>query len=156
MGKPLFENVGKDLKSIANTIYLSTMIGYVLVSLGLFVGGCILLSSEGAIGWLGVLFSIGLVVSGHFKAKLAVIELYAYGELVDRVISIESIVSKKSKSDSSKSGGMGRKVTPVRAEYETPATKREADGSWTCLFCDHVNRPGTNCCEECNVVAKFE
>lgn len=159
MRKPLFENAGKDLKTISKAIYLETMIRYILISLaalGLFICIGIMADSEGFAVCIGMLLAGGIAVSGHFKAKLAVIELYAYGELVDRVISIEESVSRKT-------GGSGKaaekekpKVTPVPVKFDTPVTKRNADGSWVCPFCDHRNRPGADWCEECGVVARFE
>lgn len=158
MSKPLFENVGRDLKTIAKAIYRETMIGYILVSLaslGLSICMGTILDSEGALVLIGVLLAIGIAVFGHFKAKLAVMKLYAYGELVDRVISIEESISRKT------GGGKSvpkekPKVTPVSVKIDTPVTKRNADGSWVCPFCDHLNRPGADWCEECGVEARFE
>lgn len=152
MGKPLFENVGRDLKTLSNGIYMYTMVGYGLAAFAVCAGSCALLNEYTTIGILGLLVGIGIAVIGHFKAKLSVIKLYAYGELVDRVIAIDGYMSGTGKSE----GKGKRKVTPVSVKVDTPATKRDSDGSWTCVFCDHKNRAGADWCENCGVEAVFE
>lgn len=153
MSKPLFQNAGQDLKTISKGIYFRTIIGYVVVALALFVCGCIYLDSGETFGWLGLILGVAAVIYGHFVAKLAVIKLYAFGELVDRVISIEGSISRKTGKGVNKEKP---KVMPVPVKIDTPATKRDADGSWACPFCDHINPPGADWCEECGVEAKFE
>lgn len=154
MGKPLFHNVGESLKELAENIANYIKFTYGLVAVAVLIGGIALSAlSENAFGAiLGIIVAIIIFAVGYNKARLQVITLYAYGELVDRVMAIEGNMSGTNRS----SGKGKKKVVPVAPKTDLPITEKGSDGSWTCVFCDHVNRPGADWCEECGTEARFE
>lgn len=153
MSKPLFDNVGKDLKKIAEIIAQIIMILHVLIGLVLIIVACVLFADEAtiALGIACLLVGAGIVVWGYILSRLLVIVLYAYGELVEKVTSIEEkLVGKKVP------GKPDTKIFKVKKLEETPKTKKESDGSWQCIFCEHTNPAGADWCEDCGVQANFE
>lgn len=154
MSKPLFDNVGQDIKAYANGMYLTTMLGYIISALGICALFFALLEDLVA---LGIIIAIGLVIVGHMKAKLSVMKLYACGELVDRVMNIEkNICSSKSKN--------GKHVIPVPCDdspikpdiLDLPITDRNSDGTWNCMFCDFRNSADARYCKKCDALARFK
>ena len=154
MSKPLFDNVGKELKKMAETIAKLIRILHVLIGLVLIVVGCALFGEDIpiAVGIAFLLVGIGVIGWGDTLARLIVIALYAYGELVEKVVSIEGILVGKNESDENKSEKkkVNKKVVPA------PKTGKNPDGSWQCIFCDHTNPAGADWCEDCGVQANFE
>lgn len=154
MSKPLFDNVGKEIKEIAEVIARRIMIRYFLIALIVAIGG-IAGGVEGdwpIVAIMSVIIAIIIAVYGYNKSCLEVMLLYAQGELVDRIISIDNKLGKKGKN--------GHIPVPVKEKPDVngkgiPQTNREKDGSWTCLFCDHKNPAGADWCEECGVQAEF-
>ena len=154
MSKPLFDNVGRELKTIAETIAGWIIAGFAIAGLLILIAA-IAIAVDMDVGWpafIGIVVAVVVVVTGYNKARLKVIELYAYGELVERVTVIESKIGNKS----------GKKPTvKVRQEKReisddgAPIAQIKKDGSWVCAYCDHENPPGADCCEECGFQAEF-
>lgn len=142
MGKELFKNVGKELKNYATSLFYWILIPYILFGIGIAVGGGILLADGTDFGAVGFLFGPGLIVFGYIKAKLAVMEKYAYGEIADRLISIDEKLSSGRKA--SKSDGI-----PVKVEkkQEEPIPRRTAP--WECPFCGSENAKDSRYCKSC-------
>jgi len=151
MSKPLFDDVGQELKEIAAATARRITVMYALLAIAVLAGGFMLSEEMGAMMWgvLGIIAAICVFVHGYNKAHLEVIQLYAYGELVHRVTSLEAkLVGKKATTKKAKSF--------VSAKEGTPLAKRSKDGSWQCAYCDHRNPAGADWCEECGVEALFE
>lgn len=98
MNKELFSNVGSDIKAIAKVIANWILALHILLGIVIIICGCALLSQELAIGWVGFLIAFGLFGFGYIVSRLAVMLLYAYGEMTDRLISIDSKMPNSSKS----------------------------------------------------------
>lgn len=152
MSKPLFDNVGKEIKEIAEVIARRIMIRYFFIALIVAIAGIAIASGEGypLIGIISVVIAIIIGVCGYDKSRWEVMEFYALGEIADRIISID----KKMK---------GKKPVPIPIDEKpddvvenwTLKIKRKKDGSWECPFCDHKNPAGADWCEECGVQAEF-
>ena len=99
MGKPLFENVGNDLKEMAEIKARWIRIKYIMISILTIVLSYIMSTRSDSV----LVFIAGFVVAilifmyGISKADDAVIEIYAYGELVERVMSIEEKLEKQNR-----------------------------------------------------------
>ena len=154
MGKPLFDNVGKEIKEIAEVIARRIMIRYFLIAVIVALAG-IAFGAEGEYP-LVIIISIAIAamiaVYGYNKSLLDVMLLYAQGELADRIISIDNKLSKKGKA--------APVSVPIREKQELNESgalkvKREKDGGWVCLFCDHKNPAGADWCEECGCQPQF-
>ena len=144
----MYKDVGKELKKIAKLILVSYMIIFAIagaVIAGLFLEG----DAVFTLLFFGAL--AGLIV-GHFTA----LRLYAFGELVDRVVSIERQVSGKCDGNAS-----GYEKAPVSSS-PTPAGQQavQANSSgvrpaapasfwWTCSKCGCENAPNTVECQNC-------
>lgn len=159
MENPLFDDVGQELKLIAEAKARMIMIAYALLGIVfLFAGIAAFADDSPWIGFTGVLAAGLSCVYGYHKAHIEVITLYAYGELVHRVTSLEeSLVGKKSISK--------RKIKRSKAETEdndkestseSPVAKKLKDGTWSCPFCDHKNPAGADWCESCGFQIEIE
>ena len=151
MSKPLFDNVGKEIKEVAEIIARRIMVRYALIGLIVAIVGIALASAEGypLVGIISVVVAIIIVVYGYNKSHLEVMLLYAQGELADRIISIDNKLKGKN------SVSVSHKEKPEVEENWTPKVKREKNGSWKCAFCNHKNPAGADWCEECGVRAEF-
>ena len=155
MSKPLFDNVGRELKIIAETIARWIIAGFVIVALLITIAG-IATSVELDSGWyafISIAISIFLVVYGCIKARLQVIKLYAYGDLVEKVTSIDSKVRNKTKNIAV--------PVPVKDKseedsHDAPKVERNQDGTWVCLYCDHKNHADAKWCVKCGFRAEFK
>lgn len=155
MSKPLFDNVGRELKIIAETIARLIIVGFALIALLILIVA-IAVSVELDTGWyafIGIVIAIMIVVYGYNKAHLQVIKLYAYGELVERVTSIDSKISGKHGNNT---------ATRVRPELRdvnhegAPVAQKKKNGSWVCAYCDHENDANAKYCVKCGVEAEFK
>ena len=45
---------------------------------------------------------------------------------------------------------------PDCSDEGQPKTKRRPDGSWKCMFCDHMNPSGKDYCQKCGAEAFFD
>lgn len=157
MDKPLFENVGKELKEIAQFNYKWAKAPYILGGIALTAAGIGVASTNSEMGWcalVGIVIAIFLFLYGSIKARQQVILLYAYGELVEKVTSLDEKIAPK---------GGGKKTKKKKDEdnggqeaIDIPCTRKNSDGTWQCIFCDHKNPAGADWCEECGMEASFE
>ena len=130
------------------------MIRYTLIALIVALAGIAIGAEEGypLVIIIGIVIAIIIAVYGYNKSHLDVMLLYAQGELADRIISIDSKLSKKGKTTPV---AVPIKEKPELNENGTLKVKKEKDGSWICLFCDHRNPAGADWCEECGCQAQF-
>ena len=142
MSKELFDNVGKYLKELAEILYYRILIPYVLVGITLIVCGCVFLADGIAWGAVGFLIAIAIFYIGHCNAKLKVAEIYAHGEIADRLISIDSKLSSNRKA--AKSDPVTVKVVE---KAENPLPRRTAP--WDCPFCGCKNPQDSRYCKSC-------
>lgn len=97
MSKPLFYNVGGEIKLLAESKAFSIKFCYgllavMIVALGILFG----IESDMPMLVFVALCIAGVVFYyGYTKAQMTVLELYAYGELVEKVVSIENQLSAK-------------------------------------------------------------
>ena len=120
---------------------------------------------------IGTLYLIFAIIAGiiviiwvYSSARLQYLLLYGYGELIDKVSDLEA------RSQGGKKGGRkpqrpAESHTEPNAEPEPepdcsdegqPKTKRRPDGSWKCMFCDHMNPSGKDYCQKCGAEAFFD
>lgn len=159
MENPLFDDVGQELKLIAEAKARMNMIAYALLGIVFLCAGIAAFAEDSPwIGFAGVVAAGLSCVYGYHKAHAEVIVLYAYGELVHRVTSLEeSVVEKNSISKRKK-----RSVNVTTEEYDqesvtaSPVAKKSKDGAWSCPFCDHKNPAGADWCESCGFQVEIE
>lgn len=142
MAKELFSNVGKDIKNIARTTASWTLAWYVFIGLIIVVCGCVLLAEGLTLGWVSFLIALGIIAYGYSKSRLEVMRLFAYGEIADRLISLDSKIS----GNPPTTKGNGIFVKPEKkAEYES----LRRTSPWECQFCGHQNPAETRFCKSC-------
>lgn len=142
----LFDNVGKDLKKLAEGMAALILIVFCIIGLLVMIGGGILAYEYDipviiAIILGAIFFGIGYIVS-----KLSAIRLYAFGELVERVCSLEEKVVGTSKETNKKNGKNNADATITEKRTKKASLAHVA---WVCPFCDHMNPPGAPSCQEC-------
>ena len=142
----MFENVGKEIKRLAEKYVISAMVPFVIIAIAVFA----VLAYMGY-ALVGLLAAVIIVLVKYSSVKREVILLYGYGELIDRVQSIEEhIVPSK---------GNNQKVikkVPVKIDIDVPKTKRNANGTWNCVFCEEENEADAKWCKNCNIEARFD
>ena len=142
MEKELFVNVGRDIKAVARSIANWILALYVLVGFVLVACGVALLCERMWYGVIGIFLAVGVVGFGYTKSKLEVMRLYAYGEIADRIISIDQTLSQKQ----GKPQPGSVKVNPQKKEEGKKPARKTA---WECSFCGHGNPPDARFCESC-------
>ena len=142
MSKELFNNVGSDIKTIAKVIANWIFALHILLGIVIIICGCALLSEELAIGWVGFLIGFGIFGFGYIMSRLAVMLLYAYGEMTDRLISIDSKLSNSSKPKRNEQ-------IKVKVEKNPEADTVHRASSWECPFCGHQNPNDAKFCKSC-------
>ena len=107
-----------------------------------------------------IIAGIIVIIWVYSNARLQYLLLYGYGELIDKVSDLEA---------RSQGGIKGGRKPQQPAESHTepepesdcsgegqPKTKRRPDGSWKCMFCDHMNPSGKDYCQKCGAEAFFD
>ena len=99
MNNPLFRNVGKELKEMAEAKAKWIRIKYALISVLLIVAGYSFVTRFESVFVSLICFGAAILVFmyGNNVALESVIETYAYGELVERVTSIEEKFEKQNR-----------------------------------------------------------
>lgn len=109
-----------------------------------------------------ILAGIIAIIWSYSNARLQYLLLYGYGELIEKVSDLEARTRKGDKKgrQSPRSAEPAVEVEPQPepdcSDEGQPKTKRYKDGSWKCMFCDHVNPAGNTWCQQCGAVAFFE
>lgn len=107
-----------------------------------------------------IIAGIIAIIWAYSSARLQYLLLYGYGELIDKVSDLEA------RSQGGKKGGR-KPQRPAESHTEPepepdcsdegqPKTKRRPDGSWKCMFCDHMNPSGKDYCQKCGAEAFFD
>lgn len=141
MRQELFNNVGSDIKTIAKAIANWILGLHILLGIVIIICGCAFLSQGFVIGWVGFLIAFGLFGFGYILSRLSVMLLYAYGEITDRLISIDSKMPNSSKPDK----------TNDKAEDKSKNDPPRRTGPWECQFCGHQNPADTRFCKSCGI-----
>lgn len=89
----IYPEVGKKIKALAKVLLVLMMIPSVLLGIGIIV--LFAQSKSEQLTVVGFIIGIGVIALGYFFAWLSNILLYAYGELVDKTVSIESYLTGK-------------------------------------------------------------
>ena len=95
MSKPLFYNVGKDIKAVAKAEYTRIFAFYILIGIVIILIGCAFLSRELSMGWYAFPIAFCVMYYGHLVAKLRIMLVYAYGEMAECLVSIDQKLSSK-------------------------------------------------------------
>ena len=140
----MFSEVGKELKTWAKIVTIVLTIPAVILAIAVYV----VLTMMFDMGHIGFLIGAFLVFLGYFFARLVCIGLYAFGELVDKVTSMEAYVCGKSKGN--------KKGRQSDEEIVNPTVKRNGDASWDCPFCEYHNKASAQWCEGCHIKVDFE
>ena len=150
----MFKDVGNEIKNIAEIRVILSVIVAVIVALALVI----LLANSGLV-WMIVGLVLGAAIVGltYFSARMNVIMMYGYGELIDEVKVIrQHIVPQDVILVTEPMPDPDPDIIAESDTDATPAVERNADGSWKCVFCDHLNNVDTQWCCKCGVEAKFE
>lgn len=142
MSKELFNNVGHDIKTIAKVIANWILALHILFGIVIIICGCVLLSDRLAIGWVGFLIGFGIFGCGYFTSRLSVMILYAYGEITDRLISIDSKTPNSSKPKKTEQ-------IKVKVEQAPESTRVRKTSPWECPFCGNQNPSDVSFCKSC-------
>ena len=143
MSKELFVNVGKDIKSVAKTI-ANWILGFHVVLACVFASvACIMLSEDISIGWVGFLIALLLIISGYALSRMTVMFMYAYGEITDRLISIDSKMNCSSRTPN---------ADKTKSDENPVAKAPTQPTAWKCSLCGHTNPADARFCEECAVL----
>ena len=147
MPKDLFENAGKEIKTIAKAIATRILVMYALAAVGVAVAGCYLLSEQSVFGLLLIVAAIAVIAYGYSKSRTEVLLLYAYGEITDRLISIESNINGKHNPNPK------RHIPNPKPPIPTPSVEESHihTGPWECPFCGNRNGKESNYCESCGM-----
>ena len=138
MKNALFKNVGKDIKDVAEAEANSILAKYVLIGIVIVLCGFALIAEGYAIGCVGFIIALVVIIYGYRVSRLAVMFLYAYGEIADRLISLDTKTANN------------RKLP--KSPTEVPVTPKKKDRQdWECQFCGHKNSAGAMFCESCNI-----
>ena len=150
----MYPDVGKEIKKVAKTAVVLMTIPAVLLAIAVFA--ICATTNDGLYVLLGLAAGAGIISVGYFSAKMAMMLLYGYGELIDEVKEIRQTVNprKNSRKKTDRKPSMNPNDEPAPANE--PSVSRNEDGSWTCLFCDHINAPNAKSCTQCHTVAHFE
>ena len=138
MNNELFNNVGKNIKSIAKAIANIILALHILLGAVLVIAGLAL--NEPITFLVALLMALVLIGFGYGLSKLTVMLLYAYGEIAYRLISIDLKLS-----DDSKTVNSDKITAEKKIEDNTPCRT----DPWKCQFCGYQNPADAKFCESC-------
>ena len=117
----MFNEVGKEIKRMAEKHVISAVIPFVIIAIAVFA----LLASKGY-ALVGLIAAIIIILIKYLNARKKVILLYGYGELIDRVCSIDDHLSGSTPS-------LISTVNPQLSTKDPANTTHISSGSgWTC------------------------
>lgn len=140
MSNELFKNVGTSIKAVAKTVANCIFLIAILCAALLVLEGCTMLDAGLSLGWIRLLTAAAVVGLGYALSRLAVMLLYAYGEITERVMSIDAKLSPAKQEKKAK--------TAEAQEAEQPVQKKRS-GAWKCPFCEHLNSADAHWCASC-------
>ena len=155
----MYENAGRSIKSVVTVA--------VIVMMVLSVIGGIIVMAEGGVG---VILGLIVMALGCFSAWLSGLLLYAYGEITDRLISIDENLEAINyrQSVAAPTTASVNRPTPSASSYHAPSAaqsyntipawkrvqleqeaKARSKSNTYCAVCGHDNTPGTRFCVKC-------
>ena len=151
MNNDLFDNVGKYLKDLAKGVYTRIFTLYILIGAAIAICGIVLVSNGMGWGILGLFIAAAVIGYGNSAAKLTVAKLYAYGEIADRLITIDSKLSSYSSTASTASSAENKKAKVKSEKTQEPIdhTPRRT-APWVCHFCGCTNPSDARFCNSCS------
>lgn len=151
----MYERVGEEIKRRVRFLVIRrTLLTAVLVIAAVAAVGS---NNEDMVA-PAIIAGIIVIIWVYSSARLQYLLLYGYGELIDKVSDLEA------RSQGGKKGGR-KPQRPAESHTEPkpdcsdegqPKTKRRPDGSWKCMFCDHMNPSGKDYCQKCGAEAFFD
>lgn len=142
MSKELFDNVGRNIKTIAKAVANWILGLHILIGVAIIICGCAVLAEGYSIGWVGFLIAFGIFAFGYILSRLIVMLLYAYGEITDRLISIDIKMPNNRKS--TRTDGI-----TVKPEKKSDNNTPHRTSPWECQFCGHLNPLDARFCKSC-------
>lgn len=168
----MYKDVGKEIKEIAKSYVWGKAIRYALVGLAISIAVLVMGGMETGYEFILALIAPGIGgIIGYSAGRREALLFYAYGEVVDRIISLERKLS--GSCDRQVKQPKKAVVNPVgnlvieeeipsnqahKDDYEgMPKAVRMKDGSWQCLWCDdYINPANAKSCKKCGRVHEFE
>ena len=174
----MFKDVGKEIKEHAELHVKRTTIRYALRGLAIGAAVVFAVSLVGSGENVGVAVLFALIVlayntwAGYCIGRGEAMNYYAWGEVVDRVVSLERKLS--GKCDQPVNQPKKSTITPrgelvvtddrnKQASEENPMGEgmpkvvRNADGPWHCLWRDdYITPANVKTCKKCGRVHEFE
>ena len=150
----MFQDVGNEIKNMAETRVILSVIVAVIVAIALVI----VLAHIGLL-WMIVGIVLGMAIVGltYFSARMNVIMMYGYGELIDEVKVIRQHIAPQDAVTFTNPIPDPDPDLIVKSDIDsTPTVERDVDGSWKCVFCDHLNNADAKWCCNCRVEAKFD
>lgn len=130
----MFSNVGGEIKGWAKfTIVMSTILW---AALGGMLGWMLSDEEVGGIVW-GVLL-LGFI--GFFLSRLAAMMLYAFGQLVESVDTINELLHRRTSIIGA----------APKADKQAPPPVQSGGNPWRCRTCGEENTGGALLCKKCN------
>ncbi len=150
MEMELFDNVGKSIKEVAKQAANRILATYILLGIGCIALGVACILEIGSAGFLFFIPAPILWYIGNALATEKVMHLYAYGEIVDRLISIESKLSDNQTTSTRSSEPVLTSAPPEAPTFSTPSTATKSS-DWECVFCGHHNPANACYCGSCGI-----
>lgn len=154
----IYNDVGKEIKEIANHYVWGKAIRYSLVGLAVSIAAIMMIGSASVAEiFLALIATVICGAIGYSSGRREALMFYAWGEVVDRVISLERKLSGSCDRQAKKPKKVI--VNPDKNnDYEgMPKAVRMEDGTWQCLWCDDfINPANVKTCKNCGRVHEFE
>lgn len=140
----IYDDVGGEIKAIAETIVIMDSIPWALVGVASVIIP-IVMELDGGAAFLIAMVGIVAAVFGVMRARMKAIELYAYGELVARTVSLEEKVTGEKKGKAKKAVEQSKN----QQMHEKTSGRSTPRSEWVCQFCEHKNKMESTYCEAC-------
>ncbi len=138
-----FDDVGKEIKQWAKWIAWILFIGSIVVGIGMIITSIVLLfDSFEFILWASLFFGGFLEIAfGYVAARLEVIVLYGFGELVDQAMQINRRLQpvKTPAAEKTTVPDKVKTMVPERERIVVADTTKRTDGhKWRCPTCNRM------------------
>ena len=162
----MFQDVGKEIKNIAEGYVWGKTLRYGFLGFAVPLAVLLVVGADGIAGFVSVIAAVIFAVIGYSTGRRDALMFYAWGEVVDRVISLERKLSGECERQTAVVKKV--KVAPDGTihrppendasvkECAAPTATRFSSGVWRCAYCEHFNKAEAASCAECGVVPEFE
>lgn len=136
----MFNNVGREIKGWARLLLILLTIPWIIAGLGVVA---MIAEMDEDLIILGLILGVVVAGFGYLLARFSAMFIYAYGQLVETVDSMNETLRSMRSSDS---------AAPSCQPHAGPATPPPVPASnvWFCGTCGERNEGGTLLCKRCN------